>query len=107
MPIAQEISSPCTPLPTDVNTAGTSVPASNSGFRSVMRAFLGQMLLTLIRFRLPMPAASRALSKAFRGVSPSATPVVIHRLSGTLHIPLVLPFGPPLVLRREGPLAPQ
>ena len=34
------------------------------------------MLDTLIRLMLPMPAASRALSKAFSGVEPSALPAV-------------------------------
>src|SRR5690349_214699 len=36
----------------------------------------GRMLETLIRLMLPMPAASRALSKALSGVDPSALPAV-------------------------------
>jgi len=36
----------------------------------------GKMLETFTRLTLPMPAARRALSKALRGVEPSALPVV-------------------------------
>src|SRR5262245_61177401 len=43
---------------------------------SITGTFGGRMLETLIRLMLPMPAASSALSKALRGVPPSAWPAV-------------------------------
>src|SRR5262245_1586086 len=44
--------------------------------RSVRATSGGTMLETLMRLMLPMPAARSALSKALRGVPPSAWPAV-------------------------------
>src|SRR5262249_41735412 len=55
----------------------------------------GRMLEILTRLMLPMPAASSALSKALRGVPPSAWPAVAAAIVFRFVIRSILP-SPPL-----------
>jgi hypothetical protein len=74
-PTAAATTSPGTSLDIDEYAVGTMAPGTifGSGTSSTPG---GRMLETRTRLMLPMPAASRALSKALSGVEPSALPAV-------------------------------
>src|SRR5215831_2827 len=59
--------------------------------RSVRATSGGTMLETLMRLMLPMPAASSALTKALRGVPPSAWPAVAAAIVIRFVIRSILP----------------
>ncbi len=74
-PTAAATTSPGTSLVMAAKAVGTSAPGLIRGSATSSTPG-GRMLETLMRLMLPMPAASRALSKALSGVEPSALPAV-------------------------------
>ena len=74
-PTAAATTSPGTSLDIDAYAVGTMAPGLIFGSATSSTPG-GRMLDTRTRLILPMPAASRALSKALSGVEPSAVPAV-------------------------------